>query len=55
MDKETRKSLEAIIEYLYEDEQKNFEFDTTYPADNREEHRIFLDIQKVAEWLERTK
>jgi hypothetical protein len=52
MDKETRKSLEAIIEYLYEDEQKNFEFDA---RDNKEENHIFLDIQKVAAWLERTR
>ena len=45
---EVRQSLNTIIEYLWRDEQKNWE------ADGRPKEHIFHDVHRVAVWLDET-
>ena len=49
MDKQTYLSVEEIIDYLYQDEQRHFlEWD-----DEQSKHKhIFHDILKVSAWLD---
>ncbi len=49
MDEKTKKSLTEIINYLYRDEKKHHE------ESEGDEHHIFTDIQRVAEWLDNNK
>ena len=43
---EVRRSLMMLIEYLWRDEQKNWE------ADGRPDAHIFHDVERVAAWLD---
>ena len=45
---DVRQSLNQLIEYLYRDEQKNWE------ADGRPKEHIFCDVLRVAYWLNQT-
>lgn len=42
---EVRHSLDTLIEYLWHDEQKNWD------ADGRPDAHIFRDVERVAAWL----
>lgn len=49
MDKETRGSLNEIINYLHADERRHWE-ELDKPA-----HHIFHDIERVVDWLASTR
>lgn len=54
IDSETRKSVSEIVDYLYHDEEKNFEEQTDDEQEAGKNH-IFCDIQRVAKWLDETR
>ncbi len=49
MDYDTRMAVQEIVNYLYVDEQKDFE------ASGKPKQHIFRDIRLVANWLEDNK
>jgi len=43
-----KKNIQAIIQYLYDNEKKDFE------ENDEPDNHIFHDIKKVEEWIETT-
>lgn len=52
MDSITRQSLFNLVDYLYEDEKRNYDETADLPERQRENH-IFIDVQRVMNYLQK--